>query len=36
MNKTQILNSKADCIVTSVLLKELTPVFGRFKIFDVA
>jgi len=36
VNKTQILNFKADGVATSVLLKELTPVFGSFKISEVA
>jgi len=36
VNKTQILNFKADGVVTSVRLKELTPVFGSSKISEVA
>jgi len=36
VNKTQILNFKGDGVVTSALLKELTPVFGSFKISGVA
>ena len=33
---TDFLNFKVDGIVTSVFLKELTPVCGSFKIFEVA
>jgi predicted Rdx family selenoprotein len=36
VNDTQIWNLKADGTITNVLSKELTPVFGNFKISGVA